>query len=58
VERARKIEKFLSQQFTVAEPFTGRKGKYVKLDDTIWCKGRQFRHLYQLIEYILINFLQ
>jgi F-type H+/Na+-transporting ATPase subunit beta len=35
VERARKIEKFLSQPFTVAEPFTGRKGKYVKLDDTI-----------------------
>jgi len=35
VERARKIEKFLSQPFTVAEPFTGRKGKYVKLGDTI-----------------------
>jgi F-type H+/Na+-transporting ATPase subunit beta len=35
VERARKIEKFLSQPFTVAEPFTGRKGKYVKLEDTI-----------------------
>lgn len=35
VTRARKIEKFLSQPFSVAEAFTGRKGKYVKLKDTI-----------------------
>lgn len=35
VMRARKIEKFLSQPFSVAEAFTGRKGKYVKLQDTI-----------------------
>ncbi len=35
VMRARKIEKFLSQPFSVAEAFTGRKGKYVKLKDTI-----------------------
>jgi F-type H+-transporting ATPase subunit beta len=35
VNRARKIEKFLSQPFSVAEAFTGRKGKYVKLKDTI-----------------------
>jgi F-type H+-transporting ATPase subunit beta len=35
VMRARKIEKFLSQPFFVAEPFTGRKGKYVKIQDTI-----------------------
>jgi F-type H+/Na+-transporting ATPase subunit beta len=35
VQRARKIEKFLSQPFSVAEPFTGRKGKYVKIEDTI-----------------------
>jgi F-type H+-transporting ATPase subunit beta len=35
VIRARKIEKFLSQSFSVAEQFTGRKGKYVKLKDTI-----------------------
>ena len=35
VMRARKIEKFLSQPFSVAEAFTGRKGKYVKLADTI-----------------------
>ncbi|MEI8347618.1 MAG: F0F1 ATP synthase subunit beta, partial [Pseudomonadota bacterium] len=35
VMRARKIQKFLSQPFSVAEAFTGRKGKYVKLEDTI-----------------------
>jgi F-type H+/Na+-transporting ATPase subunit beta len=35
VSRARKIERFLSQPFFVAQPFTGRDGKYVKLEDTI-----------------------
>ena len=35
VERARKIEKFLSQPFFVAEIFTGAPGKYVSLKDTI-----------------------
>ena len=35
VARARKIQKFLSQPFFVAEQFTGRQGKYVKLEDTI-----------------------
>jgi F-type H+-transporting ATPase subunit beta len=35
VERARKIQKFLSQPFYVAEQFTGIKGKYVPLEDTI-----------------------
>src|ERR1035441_728394 len=35
VARARKIQKFLSQPFHVAEQFTGYKGKYVKLADTI-----------------------
>ena len=35
VARARKIQKFLSQPFNVAEQFTGRKGKYVKVADTI-----------------------
>ncbi len=35
VSRARKIQRFLSQPFHVAEQFTGRKGKYVKLADTI-----------------------
>ena len=35
VARARKIERFLSQPFFVAEVFTGSPGQYVKLDDTI-----------------------
>ena len=35
VARARKIQRFLSQPFFVAEQFTGFKGKYVKLEDTI-----------------------
>jgi F-type H+-transporting ATPase subunit beta len=35
VQRARKIQKFLSQPFFVAEQFTGIPGKYVKLEDTI-----------------------
>ncbi len=35
VQRARKIERFLSQPFFVAEAFTGSEGKYVKIEDTI-----------------------
>jgi len=35
VSRARKIQKFLSQPFFVAEVFTGSPGKYVKVQDTI-----------------------
>jgi len=35
VARARKIQRFLSQPFFVAETFTGRPGKYVKLADTV-----------------------
>ncbi|OGL95152.1 F0F1 ATP synthase subunit beta [Candidatus Uhrbacteria bacterium RIFOXYB12_FULL_58_10] len=35
VTRARKIQKFLSQPFSVAEQFTGTPGKYVKLADTV-----------------------
>ncbi len=41
VERARKIQKFLSQPFHVAEQFTGMQGVYVKKDDTI----RSFREV-------------
>jgi F-type H+-transporting ATPase subunit beta len=41
VSRARKIQKFFSQPFHVAEQFTGLQGKYVKLEDTV--KG--FREL-------------
>ena len=39
VARARKIQRFLSQPFHVAESFTGTPGKYVELKDTI--KGFQ-----------------
>jgi len=39
VVRARKLERFLSQPFFVAEVFTGSPGKYVKLEETI--KGFQ-----------------
>jgi F-type H+-transporting ATPase subunit beta len=35
VARARKLQKFLSQPFHVAEQFTGAAGKYVRLEDTI-----------------------
>ena len=35
VARARKIQKFLSQPFHVAEVFTGTPGVFVKLEDTI-----------------------
>lgn len=35
VSRARKIQKFLSQPFFVAQEFTGRPGKYVKIEDTV-----------------------
>lgn len=41
VDRARKIQRFLSQPFFVAEPFTGRAGKYVSVTDTI----RGFREI-------------
>ncbi|WP_367898621.1 F0F1 ATP synthase subunit beta [Leptospira sp. WS58.C1] len=41
VARARKIEKFLSQPFHVAEVFTGSPGRYVKLSDTV----RSFKEL-------------
>jgi F-type H+-transporting ATPase subunit beta len=35
VGRARRIQRFLSQPFHVAEAFTGTEGRYVKLEDTI-----------------------
>jgi F-type H+-transporting ATPase subunit beta len=35
VSRARKLQRFLSQPFSVAEQFTGTPGKYVRLEDTI-----------------------
>lgn len=41
VARARKVQRFLSQPFFVAEQFTGLKGKFVKIEDTI----RAFREI-------------
>jgi len=41
VSRARKVQRFLSQPFSVAEQFTGMAGKYVRLEDTI----RGFREI-------------
>jgi len=41
VSRARKVQRFFSQPFHVAEQFTGLQGKYVKLEDTV----RGFREL-------------
>jgi F-type H+-transporting ATPase subunit beta len=41
VERARKVQKFLSQPFTVAQVFTGFEGKYVPLKETV----RSFREI-------------
>jgi F-type H+-transporting ATPase subunit beta len=35
VQRARKVQKFLSQPFFVAEQFTGSKGKYVKIEESV-----------------------
>ncbi len=40
VQRARKIQRFLSQPFFVAEQFTGREGRYVKVSDTIEAFGK------------------
>ncbi len=49
VGRARKLQRFLSQPFFVAEQFTGIAGKYVKLEETIESFGRvaegEFDHL-------------
>lgn len=49
VSRARKIQRFLSQPFHVAEAFTGKSGKYVKIEDTIRgfkeiCEGKHDEH--------------
>ena len=35
VHRARRVQRFLSQPFHVAEQFTGLKGKFVALEDTV-----------------------
>jgi len=35
VGRARKIQRFLTQPMNVAEPYTGRAGKYVRIEETV-----------------------
>jgi F-type H+-transporting ATPase subunit beta len=56
VGRARRIQRFLSQPFHVAEAFTGRPGKYVKLADTIESFERvvsgEFDHLPEQVFYM------
>ncbi|OQW85351.1 MAG: F0F1 ATP synthase subunit beta [Proteobacteria bacterium ST_bin15] len=57
VARARKIERFLSQPFFVAEVFTGSPGKYVKVEDTIkgfegLCDGK-YDHLPEAAFYMV-----
>jgi len=57
VARARKIERFLSQPFHVAEIFTGTPGVFVKIEDTIKgfagiCKG-DYDHLPEAAFYMV-----
>ena len=57
VARARKIERFLSQPFHVAEVFTGTPGEFVDLDDTIrgfkgLCEG-EYDHLPEAAFYMV-----
>ena len=57
VARARKVERFLSQPFHVAEVFTGSPGKFVELPDTIrgfkgLCDG-QYDHLPEAAFYMV-----
>lgn len=56
VGRARRIQRFLSQPFFVAEQFTGRPGKYVKLEETIESFERvaagEFDHLAEQAFYL------
>ena len=57
VARARKIQRFMSQPFFVAEVFTGTPGKYVELEDTIKgfdaiCKG-EYDHLPEAAFYMV-----
>jgi F-type H+-transporting ATPase subunit beta len=59
VARARKIERFLSQPFFVAEVFTGAPGKFVSLEDTIkgfkdLCAGK-YDHLPEAAFYMVGN---
>jgi len=57
VSRARKIQRFLSQPFFVAEQFTGLKGRFVKIEDTIrgfreLCEGK-YDHVPEMAFYLV-----
>ena len=54
VARARKIQRFLSQPFHVAEVFTGAPGKYVELKESI--TSFQVRHLFSVFIFFFCNF--
>jgi F-type H+-transporting ATPase subunit beta len=69
VNRARKIQMFLSQPFFVAEFFTGLPGKYVKLEDTLSgfegiCEGKydhipeQYFYMKGMIEEVVQSYEQ
>lgn len=47
VSRARKVQKFMSQPFQVAEVFTGYQGKFVSLEDTVRVSKPWGRPLYE-----------
>jgi F-type H+-transporting ATPase subunit beta len=49
VGRARRIEKFLSQPFFVAQQFTGLEGRYVKLSDTVRSFGEMVSGKYDTL---------
>ncbi len=59
VYRARKIQKFLTQNLHVAEQFTGTPGQYIKVDDTIQgCKGimdGEYDHVDEDLFYLVGN---
>lgn len=52
VARARKIQKFLSQPFQVAEVFTGYSGKFVSLEKTIVVSIKYSLALYSKVCYV------
>lgn len=57
VARARKVQRFLSQPFTVAEVFTGKEGRYVSLEKTIEAfrdvLGGKYDHLPEMAFYMV-----
>lgn len=63
VSRARKIQRFLSQPFQVAEVFTGHQGKFVTLEETIRgfeliLKGNLMMRIVNCYIYFIRNFVK